>query len=145
MCFFHIWINHSFRMDQTFSKQIDVDSHFRNHRGRFIIAKAWSTCTKQFRSKRQFRKDLSTAHLYSKKKKFQFERKTLSIINNWYLNLRYLSFLNTNDMKCSCSIPTMRCTLECVNTKLMGKFVRVALINWILEYELHEGHSSNFT
>ena len=32
-----------------------------------------------------------------------------------------------------------------VNTKLTGKFLRVAFVNRTVEYELHEGHSSNFT
>ena len=83
--------------------------------------------------------------LIFQERKFNLKVKTLSIIDNWYVNLRYLCFLNSNEMKCSCRKPTIRCTLKCVNTKLMGKFGRVAFINWTLEYELHEGHLSNFT
>ena len=61
-------------------------------------------------TKRNFRWDLSTAHLFSKKK-ISLKAKTFLIRNKWYLNLPYLSFLNLNDMKCSCSNPTIRCIL----------------------------------
>ena len=47
-------------------------------------------------------------------------------------------------MTCSGSKPTKRFTLKGVNTKLMGNLVRVAIRNQILDYELHDVHSSNF-
>ena len=51
-----------------------------------------------------------------------------------------------NDMKCICSKKTQRCTLKALTrSKHLGKFGRVAFINRILEYELREGYSSNFT
>ena len=47
-----------------------------------------------------------------RKKKFNLKVKSLSVINNWYLHLRYLCFLSLNDMKNSNSKPTIRCTLQ---------------------------------
>ena len=44
---------------------------------------------------------------YFQRKKFNVKVKALSIIINRYLNLRYLCFLNSNDMKCTFSSPTI--------------------------------------
>ena len=67
-------------------------------------------------SKRKFREDLSTAHLFLEEKKFNLKVKSLSVINNWYLHLRYLFFLILNYMKCSRSKPKIRYTLQALIT-----------------------------
>ena len=58
--------------------------------------------------------------LIFKEKKINLKVKTLSIINDWYLNLRYLCFLDSNDLKCSYSKPTIRCTLKALTLRLGG-------------------------
>ena len=61
-------------------------------------------------------------------KKDKFESKTWSIIDNWYLTLRYLCFLhlNSNDMKRSCSInPHWQCCCNfCKMTKAQNKMTK---------------------